>query len=303
MTDLYRKETDRNQYLLPSSCHPSHVTQNIPFSLALMIVRICTYTTDREKRFSELKDLLISRDYKPKIVDSAIERARKIPRNEALKRVQSVKTSRRPVFVVNFDPRLPAISAILSKHWRTMTQDPRLKEIFPEPPLVAYKRPQNIKDKIIRAKVPPINNLRPKRHIPGMKRCNNCGICPYVREGKSVRATSTNFKTDINTMVTCSSKNIIYLLGCKKCPQQYIGESERSLRERFVEHRGYVNTRNFSKTTGVHFNEKGHSVSDMEITIVEKIFNQNPHFRKEREKMYIQKFNTQYKGLNKRNGG
>ena len=70
-----------------------------------------------------------------------------------------------------------------------------------------------------------------------------------------------------------------------------------------MEHRGYVNTKNLSKTTGVHFNEKGHSVHDMEITIVEKIFNQNPHFRKEREKMYIQKFNTQYKGLNKRNGG
>ena len=101
-----------------------------------------------------------------------------------------------------------------------------------------------------------------------MKRCNNCGICPYVKEGKSVGATSTNYKTNINTMVSCSSKNIIYLLGCKKCPQQYIGESERSLRERFVEHRGYVNTRNFSKTTGVHFNEKGHSVSDMEISIV-----------------------------------
>ena len=26
ITDLYRKETDRNQYLLPSSCHPAHVT-------------------------------------------------------------------------------------------------------------------------------------------------------------------------------------------------------------------------------------------------------------------------------------
>ena len=49
VTDLFRKETDRNQYLLPSSCHPSHVTQNIPFSLALRIVRICTYSTDREK--------------------------------------------------------------------------------------------------------------------------------------------------------------------------------------------------------------------------------------------------------------
>ena len=57
ITDLFRKETDRNQYLLPSSCHPNHVTNNIPFSLALRIVRICTTPESREKRFEELKGI------------------------------------------------------------------------------------------------------------------------------------------------------------------------------------------------------------------------------------------------------
>ena len=109
ITDLYRKETDRNQYLLPSSCHPAHVTDNIPFSLALRIVRICTLQEDREKRFSELKDLLLSRDYKPKVIDSAIQKARNIPREEALKRVNKSKSSERPVFVIQYDPRLPSI--------------------------------------------------------------------------------------------------------------------------------------------------------------------------------------------------
>ena len=123
VTDLFRKETDRNQYLLPCSCHPAHVTDNIPFSLALRIVRICSYSTDRDKRFSELKDLLLSRGYIPKLIESAIEKAKNIPRNEALKRVYKEKTSKRPVFVVNFDPRLPSITAIVSKHCRTMTQD------------------------------------------------------------------------------------------------------------------------------------------------------------------------------------
>ena len=58
-----------------------------------------------------------------------------------------------------------------------------------------------------------------------------------------------------------------------------------------------------TKVTGLNFNQKGHSVSDMEITIMEKIFNTNPQFRKQREKMYINKFNTKYKGLNRMNGG
>ena len=136
-----------------------------------------------------------------------------------------------------------------------------------------------------------------------MKKCNSCSVCPYVKQTKTVEAKATKFKMEIKSSVHCSTSNIIYLLGCKKCPQQYIGESERMLRERFSEHKGYVNTRNMSKATGAHFNSRGHCTSDKEITIIEKIFSQDPQFRKQREKMYIQKFNTRYKGLNKSNGG
>ena len=136
-----------------------------------------------------------------------------------------------------------------------------------------------------------------------MKKCNNCAICPFVVESHSTKANATNFKMNINYSVDCSTRNIIYLLGCRKCPQQYIGETGRSLKERFSEHKGYVNTKNMTKSTGIHFNQKGHSVSDMQISILEKVFDQDPQFRKQRERMYIQKFNTRYKGLNKINGG
>ena len=90
-------------------------------------------------------------------------------------------------------------------------------------------------------------------------------------------------------------------MGCVKCRKQYIGETDRKIRERFREHRGYVMAKMENKSTGQHFNEPGHSVSDMTFTVIEKIFNKDPHYRKQREKMW--KFNTRYKGLNKINGG
>ena len=168
---------------------------------------------------------------------------------------------------------------------------------------MAYKRPQNIREKLIRSKVPPTPSKRPKREVPGMKKCTNCSVCPFVKEGRTVKSKSTNFKMDINKNVDCSTQNIIYLLSCKKCSVQYIGETERMLKERFSEHRTFVNTNNKTKSTGLHFNSKGHSVSDMEITIIEKVFSSDPRFRKQREKLYIQKFNTRYRGLNRLNGG
>jgi hypothetical protein len=41
----------------------------------------------------------------------------------------------------------------------------------------------------------------------------------------------------------------------------------------------------------------------MEVTILEKVYNPDLRFRKQREMMFIQKFNTKYKGLNRMNGG
>ena len=81
---------------------------------------------------------------------------------------------------------------------------------------------------------------------------------------------------------------------------QYIGESEKSLGTRFGQHKGYVRNREYDKATGSHFNQRGHCMSDMQVAIIEKIKSNDPVYRKEREKMYINLFNTGYGGMNKK---
>lgn len=126
-TDLYRKKTDKVQYLLPSSCHPSHVTKNIPYSLGLRIVRICSDFDNRIKRLQELRNMLISRNYRAKCVDDALARVHAITREDALKRVEK-KTNDRITFALRYYPQLPSVSKILQKHWRAMTIDPEMKK-------------------------------------------------------------------------------------------------------------------------------------------------------------------------------
>ena len=82
--DLFRKETDRNQYLLTSSCHPIGCTQNITYSLGLRIIRICTNPDIREMRLNELKELLLERNYPKHLINSALDKARLVPRKIAL---------------------------------------------------------------------------------------------------------------------------------------------------------------------------------------------------------------------------
>ena len=305
-TDLYRKPSDKVQYLLPSSCHPNHCHQNIPYSLALRIVRICSEEEEREVRFTELKEMLLSRDYKPGLVNSAINRARAIPRSEALKRVKKPETAYVPVFCVQYDRRMPSMNKIIQKHYRTMiTVDSALKETFPKPFLVAYRRPANLREKLIRAKLPKPLSSRPKRSKKGMKKCHKksdfaeCPSCPFVNETKVVKSTANNFSVEINTEVDCQTKGIIYCITCKKCSVQYIGTSKKSLQDRFANHRGYVNNKDFSQPTGRHFNSRGHSISDMSVVIVEKVYKfEDRLLREERESHYIREFNSRVKGLN-----
>ena len=77
-----------------------------------------------------------------------------------------------------------------------------------------------------------------------------------------------------------------------KCNEQYIGQSERSLQDRFSEHRDYVKQEKVGKATGWHFNKKGHTVHDMVVSILEKVHTSDKLQREERENMFIREFNT-----------
>ena len=105
---------------------------------------------------SELRDMLLSRGYKRKLIDRNIEKALLVPRDQAIKRVIRKKDVDRVVFSVMYHPALPSIPRIIAKGYRAMVEsDPRLKEVFPKPPMVAYRRPPSLREKLIRAKVPP----------------------------------------------------------------------------------------------------------------------------------------------------
>ena len=60
-------------------------------------------------------------------------------------------------------------------------EDPHLREVFPQPPLSAYKRQQHLSEFLIRAKLPPKGKKYPKRKANGMKKIGKNRLsCPYI---------------------------------------------------------------------------------------------------------------------------
>ena len=153
--------------------------------------------------------------------------------------------------------------------------------------MVAYRRPPNLKEKIVRAKIPPVQS-RPKRKQHGMKKCPyTCLTCPYVKEIKTIKSTTSKFQHDIEWAVNCQTSNIVYCVSCDKCGEQYVGQSEKTLSIRFGQHRGYVRNKNLDKATGHHFNLPGHSLADMNVSIIEKVHTPDAMMRETRESHFI----------------
>ena len=182
-----------------------------------------------------------------------------------------------------------------------MVKDPYLKQVFPKPPMVAFRRAKNLKDKLIRAKVPPIPPMRPKRIIKGMSSCNKplCETCPFVKKIHTFEGPFNKSQVKLNSAMDCLTENLVYCLQCKKCNQIYIGQTGRSLKERFGEHKTSVRT-NQNNAIGNHFNGPGHNLAHMTIFGLEKVFQTGQQILEKRESQLINKFEAEFRGLNRR---
>ena len=90
-----------------------------------------------------------------------------------------------------------------------------------------------------------------------MRRCLKCFNHPYAKECKTVKAFATKTAVTINAVATCETSNVVYCISCKKCNIQYIGKTERELKERIGEHRGSINNDH---------------IADFSFTVLEKIY-------------------------------
>ena len=70
--------------------------------------------------------------------------------------------------------------------------------------------------------------------------------------------------------MTCKSKNLVYLISCRRCEVQYVGETEQALRLRMNEHRSDIQTKKIEKPVAAHFCQEDHSQRDLEVTAMEK---------------------------------
>ena len=78
-----------------------------------------------------------------------------------------------------------------------------------------------------------------------------------------------------------------------------MGHTQRQLKERFSDHKTSVRTHS-KNAVGAHFNGPGHSLANMNILAIEKVFTPGLAVIEKRESYYINLLEAEFKGMNRK---
>ena len=102
--------------------HPRHVKEGIAKGQARRLRRLCSEDSDYWKYADKTKEKLMSRGYGEVQVSKQLKDGFKMPREEALKRVEK-KEDKRINFVTTHSAYLPNINKILRRHEHFLKED------------------------------------------------------------------------------------------------------------------------------------------------------------------------------------
>ena len=129
----------------------------------------------------------------------------------------------------------------------------------------------------------------------GFSRCGDprCNTCKLGTFGTTIPITSTNSTFTIKHRLTCKTSNVIYCITCKKCHDQYIGETEQELHSRQRGHLSDIRLNVSGLPYVDHFQICG--IENYTITAVEKVRRNDVDTRRSREVFYKKHFDVKIK--------
>ena len=275
---VFFKQTDTHALLHRTSFHPQHTFRGIVKSQILRFKKICT----RQETFMEAVHILFKALYERGYTRSFLR--------------QCFKTfqQRKERDDGNLIPLITTFSSTsLIMNQKVKNNFGRLIDIpgvIPNSKVIsAYRRNKNLKDVLVRAKLPSLQTQQ-RRQLLDADFCN----LQFIRNSKE----KTIIK--ISQGFSPRSANCIYLIFCAKCGIKYVGETKNSLSTRMYQHRYNIRHRREVETPLVkHF--LIHGLNSVRMAGLQKHINWTDFERKKFERHWIYLLGTREPfGLNMR---
>ena len=108
--------------------------------------------------------------------------------------------------------------------------------------MLSFRRPKNLREKLVRAKLPPVDSDGVEKDfcLPCHGRAN-CMLCSDLPHQSSITSFSTgqSFRLYCGKGANCHTVNVVYCLTCTLCGVQYVGCSTK-LRSRINNDRSCI---------------------------------------------------------------
>ena len=118
-------------------------------------------------------------------------------------------------------------------------------------------------------------------------RCKCCNT--YEKFTGTAKSNITGETITLRQHTTCKTSNVIYIIECSKCNEQYVGETGHPVHHRGNQHRNDIQRGHKNIPSVRHFKKCG--VENLKLTVLEKVRSQNQEIRKARESYWILRLN------------
>lgn len=276
---VFFKETDTHALLHKTSYHPQHTFSGIVKSQILRFHRICTRQEDFEAAKKTLFQALRNRGYSRTFLRHIDKQWQRDQSKKDLPLITETDKHIIPL-VLPFSETAKELAHQIKKNFTDTCQETHFKEEWEVMP--AYRRNKNLKDLLVRSKLPQLNKRNKK--VIGHHLIKN-------------HSTGDTYRRPANPLNT---NNNIYLITCRKCQKQYVGQTKNSVKTRMQAHRHNI-LHGLKKDTYLVSHFQRHGITNMFTTSLEQNPNWTLEERLSKERIWIRKLNTIYPyGLNEK---
>ena len=166
----------------------------------------------------------------------------------------------KPIAVDLHQPRQPDTRRILLDNFNILYSDPEARRIFPETPLVSYRREKNLGDILVHSTDP---SLSPSDAGSSPCRRPECQRCKYTTSQTFPQAPKSPH--NIRDHFTCQSENGVYCISRRRSNCLHIEETGRRLPERFSDHPSSIRNGSRGFPVAEHFSSASHSLDDIMV--------------------------------------
>ena len=146
------KPTETFQYTHFTSCHPPGIRKGFIKGEALRLLRTNSSKTTFEENIAQFKRRLRDRGYPDNLLENVLSEIKFNERMSALLNKQKTRKRILP-FVTEYRPSVPNLKNILMSKWHLKENQPLLREIYKDPPLLSYRKGRSLKNVLVRAKL------------------------------------------------------------------------------------------------------------------------------------------------------